>query len=239
MYCPKETPGDCYTRYKATQTLKINEYCKRSWTTDLNGFVDEEDCFTKCSWVCPNNRQDKDEIDRYCNNYAAYGFTEKKYCMNLCYTPEEEPNGDDYIFRSVNVNNPFPNSSESKPPYDTGKRIVGKNWKFLSEYITDDDGDETTVTGVNANKHVEYVIELGKEDIKAIRNDTNSLGNGNTTKNRRRVYGKLDRIKTGDKKVIQEYKSQFIHNSQFTEYFRQNHGDNKEIDAVFYPGNNQ
>ena len=77
---------------------------------------------------------------------------------------------------------------------------------------------------------VEYIIDLTPADIRKIRKDTATSGL-NSEKRKRAVYAKLDRIKTGTS-TIQEYKSSFLHDSQYTKMFKQNHGN---IPSSFVP----
>ena len=103
----------------------------------------------------------------------------------------------------------------------------------MSGYISNDSSDTTTVTGDNANKKVEYVIDLSVADIRSIRNNTNN-SEINTSDNKKKVYAKLDRIKTNNNNIINKYKSQFI-NSTYASLFKQAHGS---IPAGFVPGSN-
>lgn len=234
-YCATNMPdkNDCYKLFKPAETREINEYCKKNWTSDANGFDDEEDCYKKCTVICPNNKQDKTSLEKYCkNNYENLGFPDEEHCMNKCYKDELDLDNDNYLFRAINVMDPFPNSSESEPPYEKGKRIVGKNWQFLTEYLTNDSEDETSITGSFKNMKVEYVIDLTSQDIREIRNDTKE-NEINTTTNKRKVYAQLDRLKTSDSNTITEYKSKFLNNSKFTKLFKTNHGN---IPASFIPG---
>ena len=72
------------------------------------------------------------------------------------------------------------------------------------------------------------------ENIRLLRKDTKD-SDLNTEKNKRGVYAKLDRIQGSSSKVIEEYRSQFIHNSDFTDLFQTGHGD---IQASFNPRTN-
>ena len=226
--------NDCYSLFKPAETGDIHDYCYANWKTDANGFKDDEDCFKKCSHVCPNNKSNITIVENYCASYSALGFPDYEHCMNKCYKEADDTGDGDYLYRSVNVLDPFPNSQESGGIFEKGDRIVGKNWKFLSGYITDDSEDKTSITGAFANTKVEYVIDMTPENIRLLRKDTKD-SDLNTEKNKRGVYAKLDRIQGSSSKVIEEYRSQFIHNSDFTDLFQTGHGD---IQASFNPRTN-
>ena len=227
--------SDCYSLFKPAETGEIHDYCYANWKTDANGFIDDEDCFKKCTvTACPNNRNNLTVVENYCASYSALGFPDYDHCLNKCYREETDNGTGDYLFRSVNVLDPFPNSQESEGIFEKGDRIVGKNWKFLSGYITDDSEDKTSITGSFANTKVEYVIDMTPEIIRELRRDTRD-SDLNSEKNKRGVYAKLDRIQGSSSKVIEEYRSQFIHNSDFTDLFQTGHGD---IQASFNPRTN-
>lgn len=238
-YCYKSydepnTTLDCYAKEKNLDQVKIKEYCKTNWANDINGFKDEEDCFKKCRVPCPQKTSDYNTINNYCDGYASYGFSDKESCINKCYKPiEDDPQDEPYIFRSINVANPFPNSEETEEPYEKGKRIVGTNWRGLSHYITNDENDKTSVTGPNSNEMVEYIIDMTAEDIRQIREDTEKTGEG--YKNKRRVYARLDRITTGSTDKVQEYKSSFIRESKFSALFKNSHGIGSRTIHATYP----
>ena len=231
-YCYKgveTTKRDCYKEFERADFLGIYQYCvaDKNWSTDVNGFHDEIDCYEKCAKPCDVDPEDYDEVVKFCDGqYNQLGFDYKENCVNTCYDPGSS---DEYLFRTVNVSDPFPNSIESVAPYEKGERIVGKNWAGLSGYIVSDDGDQTTVTGQNANNgQVEYIIDLTPGDISNIRNDTINKGIGYS--NKRKVYAQLDRVKSSSTAVINEYKSKFIH-EEFTDLFKSNHG--AQLSAVY------
>ncbi len=228
------TEKDCYAKEKNLNQVMIKEYCKTKWANDINGFKDEEDCFKKCRVPCPQKTSDYNTVNYYCDGYVLYGFSDKASCINKCYKPIEDDISDEpYIFRSINVANPFPNSEETEEPYEKGKRIVGTNWRGLSHYITNDENDKTSVTGPNSNKAVEYIIDMTAEDIRQIREDTEKSGEG--YKNKRRVYARLDRITTGSTDKVQEYKSSFIRESKFSTLFKNSHGIGSRTIHATYP----
>jgi len=234
---PNPNDNDCTKIYKPTETEDIHNYCISNWTEDVNGYKDEEDCEKKCTISCPNDRENYDVVKNFCKDAKLRGYPSENMCMNVCFSGTGDTGiytDKKYIFRSVNVLDPFPNSQES--PFDKGNRIVGKNWQFLSEYITNDSDDTTSITGDNKNNNkVEYIIDLSASDIRRIRHNTSI--NGKESKDlisgrSRSVYSRLDRVTTKSKDMIQEYKSEFLHNSEFIDVFVPNHG---KVNSTFTP----
>ena len=235
--CKEECCGDecnkqnCTKIYKAADTEGIYNYCsdEENIKQDVNNYKDKGECFERCSTLrrCEYYGCSKEKAENFCSaKWEAYEYGSESQCMNECYVDCEVPqegNGSKYLFRTVNVLDPFPNSPESVFPYEKGKRVVGANWNQLSEYIVNDEEDGTTITGPGANQMVEYVIDLTPADIRQIRQDTET-SNMNNGKRKRAVYAKLDRVKTSSN-IIQEYKSNFIHNSQFVKLFKSGHGN--------------
>ena len=220
------TKPDCTKMFDPAERDDIYNYCtddeKRS--LDINDYVDDNDCIRHCGHMCQNDKCDKNKAISHCenDNWKKYGFLSETSCMHECYRDCSIPQGDTYLFRTVDITNPFPDSQESEYPYEKGKRIVGANWNQYSGYITYDEEDTTTITGPNANSQVEYIIDLTPEDIRKIRQDTES-SDLNNLKRKRAVYAKLDRVKTGSG-TIKEYKSNFLHKSQFVSLFKSSHG---------------
>ena len=222
-----EDRPNCLTEFEPTQRKDIYKYCtdEENLKKDVNDFIDSDDCMETCSTyqMCQNDKCDKDAATTFCDKWRDLGYPSEISCMHECYRDCSTGTGSSYLFRTVDVTNPFPESQESEYPYVKGKRIVGANWNQLSSYITNDSSDETTITGDNVSKNmVEYIIDLTAEDIRNIRKDTTSSGL-NDLKRTRAVYAKLDRVKTGSK-LITAYKSNFLHESQFTILFQPKHG---------------
>jgi hypothetical protein len=228
---------DCTKLFSPTERGDIYNYCgnPENLAKDINNYPDSKTCFKKCSNTCPNDKCSFDKAYSFCDEkWDSLGFDSQEICMHACYQDcDNIGNGDNYLFRTVSVLNPFPNSNESTYPFDKGARKIGANWLGLSNYITYDENDDTTITGPNANVKVEYLIDLTPEDIRKIRQDTISSSNGvNDSKSKRAVYAKLDRVKTSSK-IVSEFKSNFLHNSQFVNIFIPKHG--KNIEATFKP----
>ncbi len=114
------------------------------------------------------------------------------------------------MFRTVNNENPFPYSEVSEAPYPKGNRIIGKNWYGLSHYLTADDDDSTSVTGMSANSAVEYIIDLTGDDIRNIRENTASKKSTTVDPYSDYLYVESSQI-AYESGTTGRYKSSFIH----------------------------
>ncbi len=215
---PKTFTNDdnCYARFKPAETLAIRDYCNENWEKDVNDYDDAAQCIRMCSNRCDEEiKRDLEKVTAYCRtNSTALGFSNENICINACYN-DDPSRGKDYVYRPINNSNPFPNSYDSEEPNEKGKRLVGRNWAGFTDYIKHDDNDETSVTGVYANQHVEYIIDLSASDIQAIQE--------NTKKNQRdgaNPYIEYEYTKTSDNmKYVKKYESKFIH-EEFENLFR-------------------
>lgn len=225
--CWSDVPDlpNCTEEYKPSETGEIKNYCTKYWNSDINNYDGVSDCVNQCSTarMCGSDRRNYTEVETVCkNNYTTWGFKNASGCVNYCYYCPECESG--YIFRPVNNYNPFPNSSDSNTlgyNYATGNRIIGSNWIGKSEYIKKDDKDSSSVTGVNANQKVEYVIELTPSVIKQIRNDTDSY---NKASGGNDAY--LDYVYMEGTDTTKRYYSKFI-NETFKDYFTVIDGESK------------
>jgi len=150
-------------------------------------------------------KEDLQKVTDFCTqNASLLGYSTKSTCINACYDPPVlRKKGT--IFRPINNYNPFPNSYDSEAPYSQGSRLVGKNWVGYTAYIKQDDEDKSSVTGANANKIPEYVIDLTPEDMRRIREDTDGLKRSNTY-----AYTELIYPKEYGKDYVGKYESKFI-----------------------------
>ena len=218
----------CEKEYNSANTYEIHNYCESNWDKDIKGYKSADDCFAKCSMTkCPYGCVTKEEMEKFCSdNWKSLGYTEEAICLNTCNSKCSTGDGKNYLFRTVNVYDPFPSSQESETPYEKGNREIGNNWKYLSKYITNDSDDMTSITGANSNNQVEYIIDLSPGMIQKIRKDTENVGQNsvNTPKNTRAVYSTLDRAKSKNKDVIEAFKSRFMRDSEFRGIFKSKHG---------------
>ena len=208
--CRTEAPpmSDCLELYKPAETLKIREYCNSKYKKDVNAYENPDQCFNMCSRniKCDDSiKEDLQKVTDFCTqNASLLGYSTKSTCINACYDPPILRKTTT-IFRPINNYNPFPNSYDSDAPYSQGSRLVGKNWVGYTAYIKQDDEDKTSVTGANANKIPEYVIDLTPEDMRRIREDTDGLKRSNTY-----AYTELIYPKEYGKDYVGKYESKFI-----------------------------
>ncbi len=220
---PPPTLKSCYALYKPAETLAIRDYCNENWEEDVNDYENAAQCIRMCSNRCDEEiKRDLDKVVAYCRtNYTSLGFGNERICINTCYNenPSDDEltglNGKTFIYRPINNSNPFPNSYDTEEPYEKGKRTVGANWTGLTDYIKHDDEDVTSVTGVYANQHVEYIIDLSASDIKKIQEDTEK-----NQRDKSNPYVEYEYKKSNDNsKYVKKYESKFIH-EDFENLFR-------------------
>ena len=204
-WTPLNDLPNCTSLYKPSDSNGIRKHCEKNWNRDVNNYDSVDDCITKCSSSCPDDRRDLDGVQRFCRaNYESLGYSNATGCVNYCYYCPECLN--DYIFRSVNNYNPFPNSYDSAEfGYPVGERAIGTNWVGKSNYIKKDDDDETSVTGALKNQNVEYVIELTPNDIREIRENTEQYNDATSGND---AY--LDYVYMDDVDDTKKYYSKFI-----------------------------
>ena len=203
-YNPLEKPEgqSCTSIYKPSEIGNITAYCNADYRTDLNNYKSVDECISQCSNACPNECREESDLKDYCkNNATSLGFESINECLNRCYCPYAE---DGYLFRSIHNYDPFPYSPNS--PYVKGNRGIGKNWYAKEEIITNDSQDTSSVTGDNANRQVEYIMELQIDDIRKIRNENDKEGRESYTK---LIYSS----QTEDEDYVGEYKSKLLHDT--------------------------
>lgn len=217
--------NNCAVTYKQDDVAGIRKYCEKNWDNDVAGYTSYESCLngcsggrirTNCSTIVGLRGYSQSAIVTTCNErWDEFGFSSAENCATLCCTTLGTCSGSgDYIYRPININNPFPNS------YLTGQlqdiRPVGGNWIGKEDYIlrqTDLDKDDDT----NLNTQVaEYIIDLNPAQINAIKKDNetyNETHEGN-------VYSDYVYINDEHLSSAVPYVSEFIHNSEFTSYFK-------------------
>ena len=210
---------NCEKEYKPAETGKITKYCVLNYQDDVHNYENAIDCVDRCTAkACPNDTRNLAKVQDYCKSFSALGYKSEELCVNRCYYCPECSKS--YVYRTVSINNPFPYSQDVGEGYPTGNRIIGSNWYGLSHYITDDKNDNTTVTGGNANKQVEYEIVLDMAKIKTIREDTNRRRSENLDPYTDYIYSKSV---TYTDTVTGKYVSKFVHDSLgdggFSDYF--------------------
>lgn len=201
---PSKTTGNtCRTTCLAKDYDCIESYCEKN-PSDGGLYSSYGQCVSACSTA--NTCKQKytcgqtEEIKSYCAaNYASEGYVSIASCINDCGCYSK-----DYFYRTIDIANPFPDRKE------------GLNWFGLVQYITEDEDDKTS-TGAAGGDKAEYVVELSRERILAIRGQTSSY-NKKTNNN---AY--LDYVRKASYNQA-EYKSKFIHdkdvsNGGFSSYF--------------------
>jgi len=209
---PPELPN-CNESCDPADTSEVKEHCENYWDKDINNYSSYEECTNQCSKsrMCPDDRRNYEEVEQTCkNNYQEWGFSKASNCINYCYYCPECSG--DYIYRQIQVYNPFPYSKDSNTlgfNYQTGDRIIPSNWVGKTEYIKQDDEDKTSVTGVYHHQKVEYVIELSRKEIDLIKNDTKKYNNAAEGNN---AY--LDYVYARNYDENEAYRSKFIHDNE-------------------------
>ena len=116
--------------YKPADKVAIDNYCSSKWAMDKSNYSSYEECSEQCGYRrCPSDplvRQDYKKLESWCKEkYYDLGYASFGYCINVCYPAQDG----DYVYRPININNPFPYSEGSKNVgYISGNRLVGKNW---------------------------------------------------------------------------------------------------------------
>lgn len=196
-YCVINFPTDenktCTDLYKPTEYSKIKNYCENNWQKDRKGYSSYNDCYTDCTNPPGKNTckslytcSDIKAIRQYCKvNYQVDGYKTMGNCINDCSCGS---NGLKYYYRTISLNNPFPD------------REAHYNWIGYEEYITNDIEDNTPSTNSSGP---EYEIVLDSKRINAIKKHTKKyISEGND------AYGDFIRA---SKKDTGKYKSKFIH----------------------------
>lgn len=204
--CVLKIPIDnksCITSCSSKDFDCIYNYCENN-PTDNGRYSGKAECIAACSlqgtcrqlFAC----DELEEIKNYCNlNYTNEGYSSASACMNDCACYSKN-----YFYRPIDISDPFPNRAE------------GWNWFGLVHYITHDEDDPTS-TGSLGGDAAEFVIDLNKKRILAIRRQS-KLYDSKVDQN---SYLDYVRSKTYNQP---DYRSKFIHendtaNGGFKSYF--------------------
>lgn len=209
----ESTDNNCPMMYKPADITGIKNYCIDNWNKDINDYESVEECQIRCrNGACPVNVRDLSVVRSHCTNYAELGYSSESACVNYCYY---NPNStDEYVYRPVNNNYPFPDGTRTTQG-KIDNLLIGSNWIDKEQYITDDNDDLTSVTGVYANQTPEYVIDLDKEAIKNIRS---YVTNYNESKEGANAY--LDYVYASNTDKNGKYYSAFINSNGINQYFK-------------------
>ncbi len=208
--CPYKEPSyNCTAEYCPGEYTKIREHCDNYASDDIHDYDDAQDCFDKCS-PCPDGiepvEDTKEKIktnisiikDQYCDkHWEEFLYPSKDECINLTYercvsSEKKTP----YIYRPVNVNNPFPSAVESSVGYISGSRPIGINWQGQQQNITN-----TYVT----NDAPDYFVSLDPSTINSIKKKIESLEKAGAEN----IYIKEKPLDETD--LRKKYISDFIH----------------------------
>ena len=146
LYPSKKT--NCKTMFNPGEKKNIYDYCVKNFKNDVNNFTDPDDCYKKCS-SCPDEIEPLEDSktnieinkefikEKYCgvDNYSILGYPSSEECIAQTY--KECVKTEPYIYRPININNPFPSAVESSIGYSAGTRPIGTNWQGKSNYIKD------------------------------------------------------------------------------------------------------
>jgi hypothetical protein len=204
---PGEGDKNCLSENLPADLVGITKWCSENWIEDIHHYRGPDACVKHCSNGCPDDCLNKDVVENFCElNYEKLGVDTKGQCVNYCYCAAEG----EYVFRPISNIEPFPD------------RDAGPNWVGLEELITQDDDDPSSITGVNANQTVEYVIDFTSSTIRSIRANTDRIKaegsspytdliyKNNTNPTKCKTVGGQRVCETGN---VSEYKSKFIHDS--------------------------
>ena len=125
---------------------KYNDCCRVNCNGD-EGCL-HQCCVHECSEICS-----ADENSEVCRT-----------CWGTC----PDPKGD-YIYRSINMNRPFPNGT------DANGRAPGKNWSGKVQYITKANNDHTIYYDATSgfNDDFEYSFEFTSDQLQMLKEDYN------------------------------------------------------------------
>jgi len=178
-YCPQECEGcdktwnetdedevcdDCVNKcndnYSSSSKENIN--CKYDCCqTECNG---GEGCIYNC---CTTKCKKKYDLGLFAQEGVS-NQTGYDNCMLQCECPNGNCGGEDYYYRTIDLDTPFPGG--------TGlTRKPGANWYNKTKYITDTTNPSTIFYDDTdgRRKDYEYKITLTSEDIKRIKSDRN------------------------------------------------------------------
>lgn len=218
QYCPQECDG-CEDLSKTEFSCSKGECldnCKVSYAPGKDRLTCNYNC---CRTQC--NREVgciynccKSECDaKYKQKYISK--EEYKVCLKSC--GFETNSGGDYIYRTINLNRPFPDGD------NTIGREPGRNWYGKVEYITRS-SDATTKYYDHTdgrNSEYEYRFVLTSEKIQQLKNNSDlnlTYTNFHESENARNTYEEATRNKSENTR-IKVYCSHIIHN-----YFKEELG---------------
>lgn len=177
---PTPSGKTCTKLYKPSEYDSIRNYCNENWYNDTSNYNNATHCYESCT----TSEGDEEPGDEFCKNlYSKDQLSEiKSYCMDknkrkkdgyssysMCFSDcsgNNESIKKDYIYRTILINNPFPN------------RTAGSNWIGYENYIIKENDSDTEYFDKTtlSNDSAEYIIELDSSTIKQIRKNTKDNG---------------------------------------------------------------
>ncbi len=166
MYCPT----DCEKCDPDEDKIPNCDDCPKKCSEKAGGDEKSEKYLTCVYDDCCSANCTNDECRRICCETACakkrdtlgWGESEYNLCMEQCpIIPPPDKSGIDYIYRSIDIGDPFPG------------RKAGQNWAGKVGYITKEN-DATSKYYDKTNGQTgdfEYRISLSSDDIKAIKKD--------------------------------------------------------------------
>lgn len=144
--CKNLFPGNTEKDIVYRAKCKYNDCCRVNCNGD-EGCL-HQCCVHECSEICS-----ADENSEVCRT-----------CWETC----PDPKGD-YIYRSINMNRPFPNGT------DVNGRAPGKNWSGKVQYITKANNDHTIYYDATSgfNDDFEYSFEFTSDQLQMLKEDYN------------------------------------------------------------------
>ena len=203
---------DCRDAIKnRDDNTEVRNYCHNYWTTDVRNPKTEDACFSMCKTGCPITCDEK-TIKSWCTtNWEKEEYKSSDECISDCNCIKENK----AVYRPINEYNPFPYSETVGLNYNSGDRLIGKNW-YGKEYIIMDNAEK------NYTDKPLYEVELSVTDLAAIRNDTKSYYDaGKDPYVSRETYSKSGRCLLPDVNgyIYKGYCSALIHESQISNRF--------------------
>lgn len=224
-YCPQECDG-CEDFAQTTNSCKDGsclDDCNKNYATGEKRLTCTYGCCrTSCNGAvgCIYNCCMSECEEKYKNNYITKDeyLTCKKSCRcenGSC--PGDEGKGRDYVYRTINLNRPFPDGDNVEG------RNPGANWFAKVEHITESNDvtkkyyDKTD----GRSDEYEYRFVLSSEDIKEIKNNKDlnlTYTDYKESKNAKNTYEDATKNRVGNAKA-DVYCSYIIH-----DYFKDDLG---------------
>ena len=188
----------CRNKYCPQSCDRCNDKTLEMESCGDNPEPEEEKDIPTCVQTCDINYDDEDYVTcKYnnccrnnCNGNVAclygccYSECQEKYgsngltpnseqlnlCLELCLCENGSCEGDNYLYRTINMDNPFPGST------DTTSRRAGANWYGKVAYITNTDTNNTKYADTTDGRSdaYEYKFTLDSKVLNNLKNNYSS-----------------------------------------------------------------